>query len=37
MVRTPKVTQQTIEKMQGFINNPYSAEFPGIEPNQAGD
>lgn len=37
MGRTPKVTQQTIEKMQGFINNPYSAEFPGIEPNQAGD
>lgn len=37
MGRTPQVSQKTIEKMQGFINNPYSAEFPGIEPNQAGD
>lgn len=37
MGRTPKVTAKTIEKMQGFIANPYSAAFPGIDPNQAGD
>lgn len=37
MGRTPQVTDATIEKMKGFLNNPYSAEFPGIGPNQAGD
>ena len=25
-----------IEKMEGFMKNPYSAEFPGIGPNQNG-
>lgn len=37
MGRTPKVTPKTIEKMQGFMSNPYSEAYPGIDPNQAGD
>ena len=29
-------SDQLIEKMKGFMANPYSAEFPGVEPNQQG-
>lgn len=37
MGRTAQISNATIEKMKGFMANPYSAEFPGIGPNQAGD
>ena len=37
MGRKQKVSDTTIDKIMGFMNNPYSAEFPGIESNQAGD
>lgn len=29
-------SDRLIEKMEGFMANPYSAEFPGVEPNQQG-
>ena len=32
-----KISDKTIEKIKGFMQNPYSAEFPGIEPNTTGD
>jgi len=31
--KAPKISDALIEKMKGFIANPYSKEFPGIEPN----
>ena len=31
-----KFSDALIEKMEGFMKNPYSAEFPGIGPNQNG-
>lgn len=37
MGRTPQISQMTIDKMRGFIDAPYSKEFPGVEPNQSGD
>lgn len=37
MGRTAQISQSTIEKMKGFIDNPYSAEYPGINVNQTGD
>lgn len=30
------ISDALIEKMKGFMANPYSAEFPGIEPNAQG-
>ena len=32
-----KISDKTIEKIKGFMQNPYSAEFPGIEANTTGD
>lgn len=32
-----RIPDKTIEKIKGFMQNPYSAEFPGIEPNTSGD
>ena len=29
-----KISDALIEKMEGFMKSPYSAEFPGIDPNQ---
>ena len=29
-----EISDALIEKMEGFMKNPYSTEFPGIEPNQ---
>lgn len=29
-------TEEIIEKMKGFLTNPYSAEYPGVEPTQDG-
>lgn len=37
MGRTPQISNETISKIIGFMANPYSNEFPGISPNQAGD
>lgn len=37
MNRTPQFSATTIENIKGFMKNPYSAEFPGIGVNQAGD
>lgn len=37
MGRKQMVSDATIDKIIGFMNNPYSVEFPGIAPNQAGD
>jgi|GEM_PF-5252784 len=31
------VSDKTIGKMQGFMQNPYSAEFPGVDINANGD
>lgn len=35
--QTPLFGASALDKLQGFINNPYSAEYPGIDINQAGD
>ena len=35
--QTALFSDQAIERIKGFMNNPYSAEFPGIDANQAGD
>ena len=35
--QTALFSDQTIERIKGFMSNPYSAEFPGINANQAGD
>lgn len=35
--RAHNISNKTIEKIKGFMNNPYSAEFPGIDTNAAGD
>ena len=32
-----RIPDKTIEKIKGFMQNPYSAEFPGIEANTSGD
>lgn len=31
-----KISDDLIKKMEGFMANPYSAEFPGINANQNG-
>lgn len=36
MNANPIFSQEMIEKMQGFMNNPYSTDFPGVIPNQDG-
>lgn len=35
--QTALFSDETIARIQGFMQNPYSAEFPGIDINQAGD
>lgn len=37
MGRSHQISDATIQKMEGFMQNPYSAEFPGIDVNQSGD
>lgn len=37
MGRTPRITPEILSRMEGFMSRPYSTEYPGIEPNQAGD
>ena len=37
MGRSHQISDATIQKMEGFMQNPYSAEFPGIEANTSGD
>ncbi|MGL4909013.1 MAG: SusC/RagA family TonB-linked outer membrane protein [Bacteroidales bacterium] len=37
MGRTPQFSNQTIENIKGFMNNPYSLQYPGIGINAAGD
>lgn len=32
-----RISDATIEKIKGFMQNPYSAEFPGIDMNTTGD
>lgn len=32
-----KIPDSTIEKIKGFMQNPYSAEFPGVDVNGTGD
>ena len=32
-----QVSDKTIEKIKGFMEHPYSAEFPGVDVNPAGD
>lgn len=32
-----RISDATIEKIKGFMQNPYSAEFPGIDANGTGD
>ena len=36
MGRSHQISDATIQKMEGFMQNPYSAEFPGIDVNQSG-
>lgn len=35
--RAHNFSDKTIEKIIGFMNNPYSPEFPGVDVNAAGD
>ena len=35
--QTPLFSEMAFQRIRGFMSNPYSAEYPGIDINQAGD